>query len=55
LPNLAALNDHDTTSTEACCLLSFGWGLAQPQIRSLVITAPGAYAASSSVEIGCDT
>jgi hypothetical protein len=53
LPTQAA--DHDTTSTEACCLLSFGWGLAQPQIRGLVITAPGAYAASSSVEIGCDT
>ena len=29
--------------------------LAQPQIRGLVITAPGAYAASSSVEIRCDT
>jgi hypothetical protein len=32
-----------------------GEHLAQPQIRGLVITAPGAYAASSSVEIGCDT
>ena len=32
-----------------------GEHLAQPQIRGLVITAPGAYAASSSVEIRCDT
>jgi hypothetical protein len=50
LPNVAAFGDHDTTSAKACCLLSFGWGFAQPQIAGLVVAAAWPDAACGSVD-----